>query len=85
MVFKSNKCRNFEVITYKVFLYVNCVKKGTLEIRETHFTFLVLKQSPLSTIFAIVRILGGAKFILSEDPCIFSKPLSISKQKSFVY
>ena len=49
-------------------MYVNCVKEGTFEIRETHFRFLVLKQSPLSVIFAIVRFLGGAKFVLSGDP-----------------
>ena len=29
---------------------------------------LVLNQSPLSTIFAIVRFPGGAKFVLSGDP-----------------
>ena len=29
--------------------------------------YLVLNQSPLSTIFAIVRFPGGAKFVLSGD------------------
>ena len=34
---------------------------------------LVLNQSPLSTIFAIVQFPGGAKFVLSGDPLYYTR------------
>ena len=45
----------------------NWAKEETLEIQKSSIAILILNQSPLSMIFAIVRFLGGAKFVLSGD------------------
>ena len=44
--------------------------------------FLVLNETPLSTIFAIVRFPGGAKFVLSGDPLYLG--IVVKHKKSFL-
>ena len=50
------------------FVVENERKKGTLKIQKSYIVILVLNQSPISTIFAIVRFPGSTKLVLSGDP-----------------
>ena len=51
-------------------------KKGDFEIPKVINSVLVLNQSPISTVFGIVRFPGSTKTVLSGDPLYYQSDKS---------